>query len=65
MTQPVRLKVTATSRRAEKPPSIDMKLLVKRMFYRYVYIDSRYISYTSSLNANTWAWVMQKYPCKS
>lgn len=36
MTQPVRLKVTATSAQAEKPPSIDMKLLVKRIICRCI-----------------------------
>ena len=32
MTQPIRLKITAKSAHAEKPPSIDMKLLIKRIF---------------------------------
>ncbi len=36
MTQPIRLKITATSNKGEKPPSFDMKLLVKRMFYRCI-----------------------------
>lgn len=36
MTQPIRLKITAKSAHAEKPPAIDMKLLVKRMFCRCI-----------------------------
>ena len=36
MTQPVRLKVTATSSHAEKPPAFDMKLLAKRILYRCI-----------------------------
>ena len=36
MTHPIRLKVTARSATAEKPPSIDMKLLVKRMLCKCI-----------------------------
>lgn len=36
MTQPVRLKVTARSATAEKPPSIEMKLLIKRILFRCI-----------------------------
>ncbi|RNA16764.1 hypothetical protein BpHYR1_003035, partial [Brachionus plicatilis] len=34
MTQPIRLKITAKSAHAEKPPSIEMKLLIKRIVLR-------------------------------
>lgn len=36
MTQPIRLKVTARSTTAEKPPSFGMKDLVKRMLCKCI-----------------------------
>ena len=36
MTQPIRLKVTATSSMAEKPPSIDMKIIIRRVIGRCI-----------------------------